>query len=98
MVQMKEPDKNPAINSGEREISNLPDRVKNNDHWYANDLGTRIEELSESFNSPFLKIYEKEPTKAERYNNWNEKYTRGKLWQIGWYRIYEQAGRQNSGH
>ena len=41
MVQMKEPDKNPAINSGEREISNLPDRVKNNDHWYANDLGTR---------------------------------------------------------
>ena len=69
MVQMKEPDKNPAINSGEREISNLPDRVKNNDHWYANYLGTRIEELSESFNSPFLKIYEKEPTKAERYNN-----------------------------
>lgn len=25
--QMKEPDENPAINSSEREISNLPDRV-----------------------------------------------------------------------
>ena len=27
LFQMKEPDKNPAINSSEREISNLPDSV-----------------------------------------------------------------------
>ena len=60
-----------------KQINNLLDKeFKALIIWMLTELGKRIDEHSENFNKE-LENTPKEPVRAEEYNNWNEKHTRG---------------------
>ena len=54
-------------------------------------LGKRIDELNEDFNKELENI---KRNRAEKYNNWNEKYTSENSQHIKWHRrVHKQSER-----
>ena len=78
-----------------KQINNLLDKeFKALIIWMLTELGKRIDEHSENFNKE-LENTPKEPVRAEEYNNWNEKHTRGIKSRLG---DVEEHIRQTSGN